>query len=624
MKKSQTIALLFSAAIFAPNFAFAQVQDHSGHKSPLGHDPCTNCDIDSLHERSEKPFEYGQDRLAAIQEMVMMLEGKPDTDWSKFNLGAFILHLGDMEEIARNTTVETADLVDGLRFTLGGDVRTMEALARVIPDQNITLGRINGWDSKVQVSDSAVVLTVTSAIPEEVIHIKGLGFLGLMSTGTGHHQPFHLALARGEVEGGWPRAEYIAGFEISEDAAAPKSGEMVHEGAGMMMDSQPMPQEGMMDGQPMQHEGAGMMMDSKSTSTPMHGMQGDQAKMPTEEDMVHAGNADQAAMHGMQMMMGDDEFRGMMMRDHMGEVGAHGMQGMRGNGCMPHGAHDGTHGGGMRGKAGMSHDVHDGTHGVGMRGNMPWEMHGQKSTAEPASGVATLPGQDAFGAIQEIVNILKSDASTDWSKVDISALRAHLVNMNQLVLNAEVSETKIDGGLSIVITGDGRTLSAVQEMVVAHASTIEGYNGWSVIADTTADGATLTVTSEDADEAVLIQGLGFFGIMATGSHHQPHHLGWRAAIACTDFGSIAANRSKRKATSEGGGLPWFVLVPLRMEILPYQVQSRTILPDLPDFMMANPSSKSSTDMRWVMMLLISSPSSSMAIILYHVSKISRP
>ncbi len=49
-------------------------------------------------------------------------------------------------------------------------------------------------------------------------------------------------------------------------------------------------------------------------------------------------------------------------------------------------------------------------------------MHGQQMRG----GVPVLPGQDAFGAIQEIVRVLESDPKTDWSKVDLEALRQHL------------------------------------------------------------------------------------------------------------------------------------------------------------------------------------------------------
>ena len=37
------------------------------------------------------------------------------------------------------------------------------------------------------------------------------------------------------------------------------------------------------------------------------------------------------------------------------------------------------------------------------------QMHGQSDAANP-----TMPGQDAFGAIQEVVRILEADPNTDW------------------------------------------------------------------------------------------------------------------------------------------------------------------------------------------------------------------
>ena len=46
----------------------------------------------------------------------------------------------------------------------------------------------------------------------------------------------------------------------------------------------------------------------------------------------------------------------------------------------------------------------------------------------------TEAGQGAFAAIQEIVAILEADPDTDWSKVDIDALRQHLVDMNAVTL----------------------------------------------------------------------------------------------------------------------------------------------------------------------------------------------
>ena len=52
-----------------------------------------------------------------------------------------------------------------------------------------------------------------------------------------------------------------------------------------------------------------------------------------------------------------------------------------------------------------------------------------------AAVTATQPGQSAFAAIQEIVDILEADPKTDWSKVNIDALREHLVDMSNVTLD---------------------------------------------------------------------------------------------------------------------------------------------------------------------------------------------
>src|ERR1019366_1336233 len=67
---------------------------------------------------------------------------------------------------------------------------------------------------------------------------------------------------------------------------------------------------------------------------------------------------------------------------------------------------------------------------------------------------ATQPGQAAFGTIQEIVEILEADPATDWSKVDIDALRQHLIDMDNVTLRARVVTTPVLGGARFDITGD--------------------------------------------------------------------------------------------------------------------------------------------------------------------------
>jgi len=77
----------------------------------------------------------------------------------------------------------------------------------------------------------------------------------------------------------------------------------------------------------------------------------------------------------------------------------------------------------------------------------------------------------------------------------------------------------------MVVTGRGHTLHAILAMVPAHASMINGMNGWNVKAEVNSDSVKLIVTSTNAKEVAHIRGLGFYGLMASGSHHQAHHLG---------------------------------------------------------------------------------------------------
>lgn len=133
-------------------------------------------------------------------------------------------------------------------------------------------------------------------------------------------------------------------------------------------------------------------------------------------------------------------------------------------------------------------------------------------------------GQSAFAATAEIVALLSNDPETDWSQVDIAALRQHLVDMNALFLQADVSASPVSDGWRFQVTGSGHTLRAVQAMVPAHALELDKMAAWSAVANITPTGAELTVTSASGGIQQKIKGLGFFGLMATGAHHQPHHF----------------------------------------------------------------------------------------------------
>ena len=167
----------------------------------------------------------------------------------------------------------------------------------------------------------------------------------------------------------------------------------------------------------------------------------------------------------------------------------------------------------MQGQDGMRGGL---SNGMGLHGG----MHGQQSTV---SGAPTMPGQDAFGAIQEIVQILQSDPKTDWSKVNIDALRQHLIDMNEVTLRAAATPRVFDTGIEFTVTGEGRTLEAIKRTVPAHVKELHEI-GWNAKTDDLANGAKLTVLASEAQPLTKLKALGFMGIMVQGGHHQRHHL----------------------------------------------------------------------------------------------------
>jgi hypothetical protein len=149
----------------------------------------------------------------------------------------------------------------------------------------------------------------------------------------------------------------------------------------------------------------------------------------------------------------------------------------------------------------------------------------EKGTA--SASAPALPGQDAFGAIAEIVRILEADPATDWGRVDVERLRQHLIDMNEVVLRAAVTQTPIAGGLVMDVTGSGRTERAIRAMVVPHAIELDRTALYTARTETIPGGVRLTVVAKPPDaEAVVarIRGLGFAGLLTEGAHHQAHHL----------------------------------------------------------------------------------------------------
>ena len=151
----------------------------------------------------------------------------------------------------------------------------------------------------------------------------------------------------------------------------------------------------------------------------------------------------------------------------------------------------------------------------------PGMVHGAAAVEPPREA-----GQAAFAAIAEIVARLEADPMTDWSRVDLEALRQHLRDMDDLTLHAEIATRPVEGGFEATVTGTGRTGEAIRRMTVAHAAMMNAGSDLRMEVTPTADGARIRVTSatpDDARSVARLRGLGVIGVMALGAHHQVHH-----------------------------------------------------------------------------------------------------
>lgn len=175
--------------------------------------------------------------------------------------------------------------------------------------------------------------------------------------------------------------------------------------------------------------------------------------------------------------------------------------------------------------AGAQHELHGGqqhsmNHGMGQGMH---HMHMMGHGAHSASSQPTEGGQAAFAAIQEIVALLEADPDTDWSMVNIDALRTHLIDMDLVMMKASAHAETIEGGARYHVTGDTQTSAAIKRMVPAHALQVSADSSWQATTEEMPNGVTLTITSADANDVAKIRALGFAGFMVQGNHHQPHH-----------------------------------------------------------------------------------------------------
>jgi hypothetical protein len=135
------------------------------------------------------------------------------------------------------------------------------------------------------------------------------------------------------------------------------------------------------------------------------------------------------------------------------------------------------------------------------------------------------PGNDAFGTIQEAIRALEADPDTDWSRVNLKALRQHLVDMQNMTVNVTVlSQKPIKDGVAIRVSpNDSKTAASLARVFAAHPAMLEMETGWKMTVAKKNGVYELAVTTPNPPEVDKVRGLGYIGILAIGAHHQAHH-----------------------------------------------------------------------------------------------------
>lgn len=185
LRKFLALALLSSVSSFAEPLRAA---DASGryHGAHMAGSP----------NPAGKAREAGQAAFAAIQETISLLDADASTDWSRVDIPALHQHLIDMSNLTLSADAKTEPVEGGARFTITGAGAVRDSIRRMVAGHAEVMDGVGGWRFAVEEHSDGAVLTVTVDRADDVVKLRALGFIGLMTRGM-HHQAHHLMIATG-------------------------------------------------------------------------------------------------------------------------------------------------------------------------------------------------------------------------------------------------------------------------------------------------------------------------------------------------------------------------------------------------------------------------------------------
>ena len=163
--------------------------------------------------------------------------------------------------------------------------------------------------------------------------------------------------------------------------------------------------------------------------------------------------------------------------------------------------------------------IHDRHHGAGAPARSEPVAPGSASGPLPELG-----GEYAFATLAEIVRLLRADPDTDWSAVNLPALREHLRDMSRVTLDADVEFEPTERGATFRVTSDvPAVIRSIRRMTTDHARTMGDAAEWRLAVREIEGGASVEAIGRDETAAAMIRALGFHGLLADGDHHRMHH-----------------------------------------------------------------------------------------------------
>ena len=205
--KYKLLTTLIGATIIVVGFAASHAQQTAAPASEQSMHANMNHDTHMIQEPAQAGItmvstspltETGNAIFATLQEVVNQMLLDDDTEWEKVDLESLRQHLIDMENFTVNVQViSKTNIEQGVQIII--DPSTIQAagsLDRALSAHPAMLEQETGWRMISEKSGNNYRLEITSTNPEDVIKIRALGYIGIMTMGS-HHQPHHWAMASG-------------------------------------------------------------------------------------------------------------------------------------------------------------------------------------------------------------------------------------------------------------------------------------------------------------------------------------------------------------------------------------------------------------------------------------------